>query len=265
MSVYLDVFRRIGHEVGCKLLAKQRELTKVKISIRDFVTDADHLSDNLIRTALRREFPEIPYYSEETETPIESVRRGRCFVVDPVDGTTNFYYRDDGNYWGVSLALVEDDYPLAGLVIRPGTGEYWDAASSPEITSSTYRPGTISPSRMGMSGETGLQQSRVWIDPAKGDLKLFLAMREKLQEHTTLPQTRVVCTISMMQIAMGRIDGYVHPGPMPEDIAAAMLIVESAGGRVTNLKGERYRVFSREPMVATNGKIHDKLLEVLNR
>ncbi|MBI4095168.1 MAG: inositol monophosphatase [Candidatus Liptonbacteria bacterium] len=264
MFVYLEAFRRIESEVCKALLAKQRQSKKVGVSVRDFVTDADHLSDDLIRTALAREFPEIPYYSEEM--PIESVRLGKCFVVDPIDGTTNFYYGDDGNYWGVSIALIEDDYPLEGVVIRPGTHECWDAVSFERtICYSMSRPVTIDLNRMGVSSETDLQHSRVWIDPAKGDLKLFRAMREKLEECTTLPQTRIVCTISMMQIPMGRIDGYVHPGPMPEDIAAAMLVVEAAGGRVTNLKGKRYRVFSREPMVATNGKIHEPLLELLNQ
>lgn len=178
---------------------------------------------------------------------------GLQWIIDPLDGSLNFFRQDE--MWGISIALVENKESIAGLVYLPASNQLFTAAKDTNGYS-------------GVSNSGVLRESQVWTDWVKeanngADHQRVMAILAKLDQHTLYPQIRLCCTASLMRVATGRIDGYVHPKPEPFDIAAACLIVEKAGGRVTDMCGETWSPFSSS-IVATNGLIHDELISVLN-
>ena len=115
----------------------------------------------------------------------------------------------------------------------------------------------------GVSAHQELKTSQVWTDWTKGDNRRVIAIMDKLKDRTRYPQLRLCCTASMLWVATGKIEGYVHDAPESFDFAAASLIVERQGGMVTDIEGRPWTPFSKS-IVATNGLIHNDLLSILH-
>lgn len=243
---------RAAREAGGELLRRQDRAEKTEISARDFITDADHASDAIIREILKERFPEIPYASEETGEPAEGAS-GWC--VDPLDGTVNFFHKDV--FWGISIARLVDGIPEEGVVCLPALRSLFFASESRRWA--YMMNWTMSRrKKIYVSKHADLKSALVWTDHNKPDPPLTKKVFERLDEITLLPQIRVCCTASMMWLATGKVAGYIHPGPTPSDTAAAILIVRKAGGIVT----DKYKIaatpFSR-PVIATNLAIYEEL------
>jgi fructose-1,6-bisphosphatase/inositol monophosphatase family enzyme len=104
----------------------------------------------------------------------------------------------------------------------------------------------------------------VWTDWVKGDNTPVYTLLQKLKSATTYPRIAMCATQTLMMVAGGLLDGYVHAGPGPEDIAAAAYIVEQAGGTVTTIDGAPWSPFGSSSIVATGGgDFHAKLLKLI--
>ncbi len=222
-------------------------------SFKDFLTAQDLKSEELIARVLANFDPTIPMFSEERG----GTREERMWVVDPIDGTVNYFHQgvDD---WGISIALVEGGKTQCGAIYFPGSEEVCLSRQG----AAAERCKGIAFSPLWVSREKRLAQAQVWTDWAKGQPERTLSIFERLSCHTLYPQIRLCFTAAMMHVARGRIDGYVHCGPEPFDQAAAGLIVQNAGGTVTDMEGKPWHPFSKS-IVATNGLIHEELLEVI--
>jgi myo-inositol-1(or 4)-monophosphatase len=218
----------------------------------------------MIEVELSKEFPNIPYFSEEGVR--KAVVSGYQWIVDSLDGTVNYFSGIPD--WGVSIALSYDSRPTIGVIFLPANEQLFSVTQKfdwPLLTE--VKEGNQVPIKV--SKDTSLANSQVWTDWVKerhggADHQRVRDIFRILGEKTLYPQIRLCCTASMMAVAQGKIAGYVHPGPEPFDIAAAGLIVEKAGGKVTDMQGNPWSPFS-ESIVATNGLIHEALLEVLNK
>lgn len=259
----LAIMKSTAIEAGETLRYTQERTVKTTISRRDFTTNADKESETYIREELGEYFPKASFYGEELGGTITN---GDLFIIDPVDGTNNFFYGDD--WWGVSIALVRDGKTEQGVVYLPGKDLFFWADVRKAVAHMECRVSEVRPFNRGtypkVSKERELKRSRVWTDWTKKGPKATLEILKRLDRATVLPQIRCCCTANMMAVATGKIDGYVHPGPQPFDIAAACLIVEKSGGKVTDLKGNPWTPFS-DSIVATNGRIHKGLLSALKR
>lgn len=241
---------RIARDAGEKLQKKQSSASVV--NRKDFVTDADQMSHRFIAQSLCQLTPDVEIYSEESGTELAETNDWN-WIVDPLDGTVNYFHRD--SYWGVSIALAYRQVVELAVCSFPAIGEL-DAALRPSrllIGSSTLR----------VREDRDLSQAQIWTDHIKGSVDPVLDILGRLARHTLYPQIRLCCSASLAAVACGRIAGYVHPAPKPEDFAAAAFLVEMAGGKVTDIQGNPWTVFSKS-IVATNGLLHEQLLEVLN-
>jgi len=259
----LKTERRIIEETALEVglaMAKRRATVKIADQKRqDFVTEADFEAERMIMECLGAHFPGVPFLSEEAGG--EELTEGLIFVVDPIDGTVN-YFRD-GILWAVSIALVEDEVPIAGAVCMPGVDLMLSASKDEPATALTLSTRAVE--ELWVTTEPELIDARVWYDIGPGisdgvAARQFLALRR----GSTQPVNHGSASIGGVAPAMGWCDAYYHSGPKPFDMAAAGLIVQQADGVVTEVNGDEWKAFSKS-YVASNDIVHDDLLELLNR
>jgi myo-inositol-1(or 4)-monophosphatase len=218
-----------------------------KSSSTDMVSDADRAAEDAIAALLRAERPDDGIVGEEGSS-VEGAS-GRRWVVDPLDGTTNYLYGFP--QWGVSVAVEDDTGALAGVVFDPVRGELF-AASRGEGAR--------------LAGEwlrvrDGAELSRSLIATGFGYEPSWRREQAAAAAHL-LPRVRDIrragaAALDLAWLAAGRLDGYWERGLNPWDWAAGRLLVTEAGGEVADLAGARHG------LVAAGPSLLPELLEVV--
>jgi myo-inositol-1(or 4)-monophosphatase len=237
--------------IGNRLLAFQPHAIKTEGGIKNFVTSADKMCYDLIVKMLKKARPEWQIVSEEDEDKLKGLEE-EFWIIDPIDGTINYFHQD--STWGISIALIKKQEVVAGFLCFPAFKKHFSCTKNHTIFSRT---------KLMRRGDNDLSQAQIWMDYAKESSEISVELFAKLTRATACPQIRLCATYSLMQVATGKIAGYVNPNPKLEDFAAACLFVEKAGGMVTDFEGRPWSPFSKS-IVATNGLLHNQLLEVVN-
>lgn len=225
----------------------------------DFVTETDEKAQSAAIEMLREAFPDDRVLAEEGEEPnaIPTVVKGRRWIVDPLDGTTNFMHQVPP--YAVSIALQEDDAIVAGVVLDVSHDDLFTAVVGHGLQVNG-RPASVSQT------------------DAFGDAFLATGFPYRRFEHTEvfldvlgdiLPDARGVrrhgsAAIDLAWTACGRFDGFFETGLKAWDVAAGILLVREGGGQVTNYHdtGGLTPLFDQQAC-ATNGRVHDALLDHL--
>jgi myo-inositol-1(or 4)-monophosphatase len=219
----------------------------------DLVTEVDHACEAAILEVIRARFPDHDIMTEEADLARTGSRY--VWIVDPLDGTTNFAHSYP--MFSASIALTVDGESVAGAVFDPLRDELFTA----EKGAGAHLNGR----RLSVTPEDRLIQSLI-ITGFPYDL------HERLVERLT-PFIRVMAraravrragsaAIDLSYVAAGRADGFWEAVLQPWDMAAGRLLVEEAGGTVTRFDGTTVSV-GPDQIVATNGPIHDELLAAL--
>jgi myo-inositol-1(or 4)-monophosphatase len=221
----------------------------------DIVTDADRASEDLIVHAVRTHFPEDDILTEETQMELKGSRR--LWVVDPLDGTVNFAHRIP--IFTISIALVEDGALAAGVVYDPLRKERFIAARNGGafLNGEPIRVSGADRLNTSIVG-TGFPYDRA-VSP-DNNLAEFCNVVTRVQGI----RRGGSAALDLAYVAAGRLDGFWEPKLKPWDMAAGMLLVQEAGGRVTNREGSPTDMYTSF-VVATNGAIHELLLGLVNR
>lgn len=257
LTVLFEQISRIATNAGEMLLDVRKKRNITVRDWREFVTSADVEADELISRRLRELYPNVPILSEESGG--ERCAEGPLFIVDPIDGTNN--YAQEYGPWGVSIAYICDGATHLGVIRTPELKQTYYAHHTLK-GAWCNRDGVVSPIRA-MPRKANLRESHVWTDWVKGDNSQTLKILDQLKAATTYPRIAMCATQTLMLVASGRLDGYVHPRPQPEDIAAAAYIVEKAGGRVTTLTGAPWSPFSESIIATGGGDFHEALLAIV--
>jgi myo-inositol-1(or 4)-monophosphatase len=230
----------MAREAGALLLERFREPARdvgVKSSATDMVSAADRDAEALIQGVLRAERPDDGLLAEEGGR--ERSVSGRRWVVDPLDGTTNFLYGIPA--WAVSVALEDDAGGLVGVVFDPVRDEMFIASRGSGATLNG-RPLTIEP-RSDL--RTALVATGFGYDAER---------RSKQAEvlRGVLPHIRDIrrggaAALDLCSLAAGRLDGYYERGLGLWDWAAARLVVEEAGGAVADLEPDPHGLAAAHP------------------
>lgn len=233
------------------------ELLGLRRTAKALTTPYDLSSNRLLVEGLSSEFPSHNLWTEETGR----VDRGSPYtwLVDPLDGTTNFA---SGNpLFCVSLALLEGEEPVLGVVYLPVLDELFLARRGEGAW--LERGGKEVP--LSVSG----------VEELGGAYLYFCEGSERSRERTgrinslLYPRVRDLrklgsAGVEACWVACGRGDAYVTTAIQPWDVAASVLVVEEAGGRVTDFSGEGWRPEALD-LVFSNGRLHGELLELLGR
>jgi myo-inositol-1(or 4)-monophosphatase len=192
----------------------------------DYVTEVDRAAEEAIRNVLREAAPAVPVVGEE----LGGREEGRFWLVDPLDGTTNFVHGFPAV--GVSVALIEEGRPVAGAVHAPFLGGTWSAAGGLGAVDGEGRMLRVSarPPERAVVG-TGFPFR------SKHRLEEYLAVLvPALRRFEDLRRPGAVC-LDLASVASGVFDGFFELGLGNYDIAAGTLLVEEAGGVVTDWRG----------------------------
>lgn len=210
----------------------------VKSSSTDLVSEADRAAEEAIAALLRSERPDDGLLGEEGSA-VDGAS-GRRWVVDPLDGTTNFLYGIP--QWAVSVALEDASGTLAGVVLDPVAGELFRAERGGGLYLGRYsalrEPTSVEPVRIRECGDL----SRALLATGFG----YDPERRRVQAQAVahvLPRVRDIrragaAALDLAWLAAGRLDGYWERGLEPWDWAAGRLLVAEAGGAVADLPGE---------------------------
>jgi len=222
-----------------------------KEGVNNLVTEADHASDAAIQAVIRKNFPEHSILSEETAEKVSSTEFK--WIIDPIDGTVNF--ANGIPICCISVALEQNGTVIMGAVYNPVLREFFFAQRGLGATLNDQPIHVSAASRVLTSClVTGFPYT--YINQPNGPLEVFgRLIREGV------PVRRLgSAAIDLCWVAAGRFDGFYEHQLNAWDSAAGFLVVEEAGGRVTNLSGKPYSLY-QPGIVATNGRIHDELLE----
>ncbi len=226
---------------------------------RDIVTDADYAADHAVRTILRARFPYDHVLSEEDAPDVREklwarVARStdeRLWVIDPLDGTTNYAHRLPS--FCVSIALLQRGAVQIGVVYDPLRDELFAAERGRGAVLNGV-PIAVSATRRFVDAVVGTEWAR--------DQKLrerTAAIFSRMVARATTARAFGSAALSLCYVAAGRLDAYFHFSLSPWDVAAAALIIEEAGGRVTTPTGAPWSVHS-QAYVVSNGHLHPQML-----
>ncbi len=239
----------IAREAGALLLGYFRAHVAVEYKGEaDLVTVADRESEKLIRSRIRQYWPQHDILGEEegfTDTGSEY-----RWYVDPLDGTTNFAHGFP--VFCVSLALEHKDARIAGVIYDPTRDEMFAA----EKGSGAY----LNHQPIRVSGTATLAESLVatGFPSHKRHKNPNIFFYHQISLHTHGVRRAGSAALDLCCVACGRFEGFWEFNLNPWDTAAGVLIVEEAGGKVTNFSGCPFLLDSRETL-ASNGLVHDAL------
>ena len=251
----LAIARAVAGEAAALLRGARASEIRTKDDPTDLVTEWDTRSEALIRAAFARATPDIPVVGEEGGGDEGAERR---WVVDPIDGTVNFAHGLP--LWTVSIALERGDDVEVGVVTAPVMG--WTFAARRGGGARVTRPDGEEPLRVSAIADLGraLLVTGFPYDRATTPLNNF-AEWEHFQRRSTCRRLGSAA-LDLCLVATGGFDGYWERHLRSWDCAAGALIVEEAGGRVTDTLGGRFRSRSGD-VVASNGAIHDAIVAEL--
>jgi myo-inositol-1(or 4)-monophosphatase len=227
----LELAERLAHEAGEVLVARfggPAEALAQKSSPTDMVSDADRAAERLVLDALRAERPDDGVLGEEgAHVAGTSSRR---WVVDPLDGTTNYLYGQPT--WAVSIALEDAEGLAAGVVHAPVLGETYAAARG-RGARLNGEPLTV---------REAVEPAAALVGTGFGYAADLRARQAELLLRI-LPRVRDIrrggsAALDLAWVAAGRLDGYWERGLNAWDWAAGSLLVTEAGGALTTLEGE---------------------------
>jgi myo-inositol-1(or 4)-monophosphatase len=253
----LDVARGVAAETSALLAgARPTEITTKSVP-HDLVTEWDTRSEDLIRERLARLTPDIPVLGEERG----GGGSGPVWVVDPIDGTVNFAHGLP--LWSVAIALVTDGRPDVGVIEAPALGwSYWGRRGSGGFWRQHREEGRLAVSTTAPLARamlvTGFPYDRA-TNPANN-----FRQWEHFQRVAGACRRLGAASLDLCFVARGWIDGYWERQLKVWDVAAGALLVEEAGGLVTDTRGGVFDANTGE-VAATNGAIHQEMLTELAR
>lgn len=225
-----------------------------KEGVNNLVTEADHASEKAIIEVISAAFPDHQVIGEESG--MSGKQSDTIWIIDPIDGTVNFAHGIPLNC--VSIGIEHLGEIVMAAVFNPHLHEFYFAEKG--------KGATLNDKPINVSNETQVIKSCLvtgfpytYINISNGPLEIFERFIRK-----GVPVRRLgSAAIDLCWVAAGRFDGFYEHKLEPWDSAAGYLIVEEAGGKVTDLEGNKFSIYQHK-ILATNGKIHDEMLDVIN-
>ena len=225
-----------------------------KEGVNNLVTEADHASEKAILNVIKKHFPDHYILSEEAGELIQD--SNYKWIIDPIDGTVNFAHGIPINC--VSIAIEYEKEMIMGAVLNPHMNELFFAEKG-KGSRLNDQPISVSDQQQVIKACLVTGFPYTYLDTVNGPLQIFERFIRK-----GIPVRRLgSAAIDLCWVACGRFDGFYEHKLEAWDSAAGYLIVEEAGGKVTDFLGNKFSVYQHK-VLATNGKIHEEMLGVIN-
>ncbi|QQA43615.1 inositol monophosphatase family protein [Pelagovum pacificum] len=257
LSANMNVMIKAARAAGRSLVKDFREVENLQVSSKgpgDFVSRADRRSEEIIREILVEARPNYGFLGEEGGE-IEGKDPTRRWIVDPLDGTTNFLHGMP--HWAVSIALEYKGQIIAGVVHDPAKDELFFAEKG--------EGSWMNQSRLRVSGRTRMIESVFATGlpfGGRGDLPATVRELARLLPATAGVRRWGAASLDLAYVAAGRFDGYWERGLNAWDVAAGLLIVREAGGFAEPIRPTRDIVEDGE-IVCSNEPIFTQFAKVI--
>jgi myo-inositol-1(or 4)-monophosphatase len=258
LSFSLEVAARAGH----LLMERYERVERVDYkSARDVVTEVDHLSEELILSAIRAAFPGDGILAEESGEhhavpgEVPALAGGRTWIIDPVDGTIN--YANGIPFFCVSVALVVGGVPAVGVIHDPARGESFAATAD--------GPATLNGELLVISDKERLSDFVVSMALSG---RAVATRSRRVRRAIRVSRSMGSAALALAYVANGRFDAFVQQGGLSAwDIAASGLIAERAGAVVSDMAGGAWFDLARGPqsigVLAAPPAHHPTLLDMM--
>jgi myo-inositol-1(or 4)-monophosphatase len=254
MSDILQMVEVVARQAGAILMEGYGNVRHIQQKgAIDLVTEFDKRSEEIIISVIEKEFPDHAILAEESgqNKTISEYQ----WVIDPLDGTTNFAHGIP--IFSVSMGLLRNNSPLVGVVYDPFRNEMFSAESEHGATLNGHPIHVSSRTDLGQAViSTGFPYDLRTNPRNNFDQFIHFQLRTRSVRH--LASAALDCAWT----AMGRLDGYWEFGVKPWDIVAGTLIVREAGGRVTSVLGDE-NFLSDDTILVSNDVLHEQMLRVL--
>ncbi|MDY3251351.1 MAG: inositol monophosphatase family protein [Candidatus Choladocola sp.] len=223
--------------------------------LSDYVTEVDTNVQNTLYRELSRLYPDIQFMGEEKDNS-EIDFDGPVWILDPVDGTTNLIHRFPGS--SISLGLAAGHEMIAGIIYNPYQDELFFAkkGGGAFLNGRPIHTGTSATVSQSLLSTGTSPYYHEFADTVFEQMKNVFLHAQDIRRIGS-------AAIELAYIACGRLDGYFELLLKPWDFAAGMIILQEAGGRISDYQGRP--VFPEQPVavLATNGLIHEEMIELL--
>jgi myo-inositol-1(or 4)-monophosphatase len=256
-SAILNVMTKAVDKAARALKRDFGEVEQLQVSQKgpsDFVTNADHKSERILREELSKARPTFGFLAEESGTHPGTDPEHR-WLIDPLDGTTNFLHGLP--HFAISVALEKAGEVVAGVIYDPIKNEMFVA----EKGSGAF----MNDRRLRVSARKSLGDSLIATGipfRGHGDPTVFARQLEFAMRETAGVRRFGSAALDLAYVAAGRYDAFWEEGLSPWDVGAGILLVREAGGYISDLKGGQTMLHGRS-ILATNGLLHAPIQSLL--
>jgi myo-inositol-1(or 4)-monophosphatase len=256
-SALLTVMTNAALKAGKALSRDFGEVQNLQVSVKgpgDFVSNADRNAEKIIRNELEKARPGYSFLMEESGS-FEGRDKAHCWIVDPLDGTTNFLHGIP--MFCVSIGLEREGQIIAGVIYNPAMDELYVA----ERGGGAF----MNDRRLRVAGRRDLADCVVATGiPHLGrkNHSGFLEQQRRVMLQVSGVRRMGAAALDLAYVASGRFDAFWESGLQPWDMAAGIILIREAGGFVSDLEGGADMLGSGE-IAAGNELIHGKLLETI--
>lgn len=257
-SPLINVMTQAAQKAGRALIRDFGEVEQLQVSRKgpaDFVSNADRRAEEIIYGELSKARPAYGFLMEERGA-VDGSDTSNRWIVDPLDGTTNFLHGLP--HFAVSIALERDGDLFAGVVYEPVHDElYWAEKGD---------GARLNGHRLRVSGRQNLADCVIATGiPFMGesDHPAFLDQMAAVMDATAGIRRFGVASLDLAYVAAGRFDGYWESNISPWDVAAGIVLVREAGGYVSDLDSGR-QILQRGDILAANDHLHAPLARLID-
>ena len=240
ISADLNLMIKAATKASKVLIRDFGEIEKLQVSLKgpsDFVTNADLKVEKIIIDELLKSKKKYSFITEESGK-IQTSDNVNCWIIDPIDGTINFLHGVP--HFAVSIALKKKDEIIAGVVYDPIKDEMFYA----EKNNGAY-----------------LNNKRIKVSKKNNLIDCLLATGNKYEQNNLTTRNMGCAALDIAYVAAGRFDGYFQDELNLWDLAAGIILVNEAGGKINNININKIENIK---ILATNNSIYEKMLKKLN-
>jgi len=254
----LNVAIKAARAAGVIINRAALDVESVRVSQKmahDFVTEVDHASENIIIDTLLNAYPDHGILAEESGQTRGNPNAENIWIIDPLDGTTNFIHGFP--FYCVSIALQSKGRLEQAVVFDPSRNDLF--------TSTRGRGAFLNDRRLRVSKRTRLEECLISTGfpfRPEDDYSAYLKVMADMMKRTAGLRRPGAAALDLAYVAAGYADGFFEIGLQPWDMAAGSLLITEAGGLVGNFTGEADYLHQRECMAA-NPKIYAQMVGLL--
>jgi myo-inositol-1(or 4)-monophosphatase len=258
LSANINVMLRAAEKAAKSLVRDFGEVEQLQVSRKgpgDFVSAADHRAEEIIYTELAKARPDHAFLMEERGAVKAAAEDAPRWIVDPLDGTTNFLHGIP--HWCISIALEDKGEIIAAVIHDPVKDETFRAEKGGGAFMRNRR--------LRVSGRTALDIAVIATGAprrAKEDQDLFMREYEAVQTQAPGMRRFGAAALDLAYVAAGRYEAFWERHINAWDMAAGYLIVREAGGKATQVSGKEGPVHANN-ILASNGTLHEQMRQIL--